>query len=146
MDKSLWAASCFLIVVGILFLIVGIVCQLYQNYKEPFEGKTTARVVDLQLRETENRRQPMLYKNCYYPVFEYYAGGKLYKVTHPEGSYPSAFHVNQEVPLCYNQKDPLEYKMAENSKIKILAQALYAVGVLGIAVGCVIFLIFARRG
>ena len=146
MDKSLWAASCFLIVAGILFLIGGIVCQLYQNYKEPFEGKTTARVVDLLLRETENRRQPMLYKNCYYPVLEYYARGKLYKVIHWEGSYPSTFHLNQEVSLFYNQADPLEYKIAENRKMKLLSQALYAVGVLGIAVGCIIFLIFARRG
>ena len=146
MDKSLWAASCFLIVAGMLFLIGGFACWLYQNYKEPFEGKTTARVVDLLLQEPKIRRQPMLYKNYYYPVLEYYAEGKLYKVTHPEGSYPSAFRANQEVPICYNQTDPLEYKIADNSKIKILAQALYVIGVLGIAVGCIIFLIFARRG
>ena len=45
--------------------------------------------------------------------FEYYAGGQLYKITHPKGSYPSAFRINQNVRLTYEKNDPSRYEIDE---------------------------------
>ena len=146
MDRSLWAASCFLILFGILLLAGGTGCQFYLNYKETLKGRATARVVELLLKEPEQRDTKLPYKNCYFPVLEYYAEGKLYKVVYPVGAYPSPFRVNQEIRLKYNKADPMEYKIIEKSTLNLAASALYGVGVVCIAAGCIIFVIFALRG
>lgn len=145
MDRGLWTASCFLIIFGILLLGAGLGCQFYVNYKEPLKGRAVAKVVELLLQEPEEKGN-WPYKNCYYPVFEYYAEGKLHKVVYPEGAYPSPFRINQEIKLKYAKEDPLEYRIMEKNTLKMTADALYASGVVCIAAGCIIFVIFALRG
>ncbi|MDD2958227.1 MAG: hypothetical protein PHR92_06825 [Lachnospiraceae bacterium] len=145
MNKSLWIASCCLIIIGLLFLLAGVILQYYQQYKEPLKGRTTGKVVELLLAEPK-KRTGAGYKNYYYPIFEYFAEGKLYKVRYPYGAYPSPFHINQEIKLCYNKEDPLEYQIAEINKWKLLSSALYGAGVISVMIGCIIFLIFAVRG
>lgn len=145
MDRGLWTASCFLIIFGIILLCSGLGCQFYINYKEPLKGRAVARVVELLLQEPEEKGI-WPYKNCYYPVFEYYAEGKLHKVVYPEGAYPSPFRINQEIKLKYEKSDPLQYKIMERNTLKTAADALYISGVVCIAAGCIIFVIFALRG
>ena len=146
MDKGLWTASCFLIILGILFLGTGSGFQFYLNSREVLRGRVTARVVELLLREPEKKDLKYPYKNCYYPVLEYYAEGRLYKAVHPEGAYPSPFHLNQEVRIKYNKEDPQEYEILEKNPLRLGAYVLYALGVLCIAAGCIIFVILALRG
>lgn len=146
MDRSLWTASCFLIIFGIILLGAGLGCQIYLNYKEPLKGRATAKVVELLLQEPERKDPGLPYKNQYYPVFEYYAEGKLHKVVYPLGAYPSPFKRNQEIKLKYDKSDPLNYKIMEKNTLQLAADALYAVGVVCIAAGCIIFVIFALRG
>lgn len=146
MDRSLWTASCFLIILGMLLLAGGLGCRFYLGQRDSMKGRTVAKVVELLLQEPAQRERPMYYKNCYYPVFEYYAEGKLYKVTYPHGSYPSAFRINQEVKLCYNKENPQEYEIQGTNTLKIVSDALYGAGVVCILTGCIIFVIFALRG
>lgn len=145
MDKNLWTASCFLIIFGIILFAGGIGCQFYLNYKETLKGRATARVVELLLQEPE-KKGIWPYKNCYYPVFEYYAEGKLHKVTYPEGAYPSSFKINQEIKLKYNKSDPLDYQIMEKNTLRMVADTIYVSGVICIAAGCIIFVIFSLRG
>lgn len=146
MDKGLWAASCFLVIFGMLLLAAGTVCRIYFNGREMWKGRTTARVVELLLQEPRQRDGRAPYKNCYYPVLEYYAEGRLYKVLYPKGAYPSPFHVNQELWVRYNQANPQEYKIEEKTPKRFAAGFLYWAGVSCVAAGCIIFVIFALRG
>lgn len=145
MDKSLWTASLFLIILGLVSLAGGVASKIYQEYREAGRARVTARVVDLILKESESADPRFAYKNCYYPVFEYYAGGKLYKITHPRGSYPSAFRINQEVKLTYDKEDPSNYEIAQSDLWGTLSVALYGVGVAFLCAAFLLFVIFARR-
>lgn len=145
MDKSLWTASLFLIITGLLSLAGSAACRFYQSYKEPGKERITARVVDLILREPKLGDGSRPYKNYYYPVFEYYAGGRLYKVVHPQGAYPSPYRINQEIKLCYRKDDPEEYEIAGNNTLLMAAGGLFAAGVICLFAGCIVFVMFALR-
>lgn len=145
MDKSLWTASLFLIITGLLFLAGAVVCRLYQSYKEPGKERVTARVVDLILREPKMGEASRPYKNYYYPVFEYYAEGRLYKVVHPQGSYPSPYRINQEIKLCYDKDDPEKYEIAGSDTLILAANGFSAAGAVCLFAGCIVFVLFALR-
>ena len=145
MDRSLWTASLFLVILGLLSLAGGVVSRIYQHYREAGRGRVTARVVDLVLKESDGADSRFSYKNCYYPGFEYYAGGKLYKIVHPKGSYPSAFHVNQAVKLTYDREDPANYEIARNNIWGTLSAALYGAGVACLCGAFLLFISFAQR-
>lgn len=146
MDRTLWTASLFLVVVGLVFLAAGTAIRLYLNYKDPGKERVTARVVDLVLQEPKNEKQVGRYKNCYYPVLEFYAEGKLYKIVHPEGSYPSAYRIHQELLLSYRKDDPEDYRIIKNTFQDILPELLSVLGVVCILAGCVVFALFAAGG
>lgn len=146
LNKGLWTASLLFLILGLLFLAVGIGCHLYENFKEPIKRRCTARVVALLLEEPKPGEQYRFYKNCYYPVLEYYAEGKLYKIRYPQGSYPSRFKLNQEVKIAYEKGQPEAFVMEKTSSLRLLAQWLYGVGVACLLAACIIFLIFAMRG
>ncbi len=146
MNKGLWTASLVLLVVGLIFLAMGIGCHLYENFKEPLKCRCTARVVELLLEEPKPGEQFLFYKNCYYPVIEYYAEGKLYKLRYPHGSYPSRFKLNQEIKITYKKGQPEEFLLEKQSPLRLLSQCLYGVGVAALLTACIIFLIFAMRG
>lgn len=145
MDRTLWTASLFLVILGLLFLAAAAFCRFYFNYKETRRGRVTARVVDLLLQEPERPEQARLYKNCYYPVLEFYANGKLYKIVHPEGSYPSAYRMHQELRLNYNKDDPEDYVIAKNTFRDVLPEIFSVLGVICIFAGCILFALFAAR-
>ena len=114
MDKTLWTASLFLVILGFLLLIAGALCRVYVNYKEPRRGRVTARVVDLLLQEPVSQDQIRIYKNCYYPVFEFYAEGKLYKITHPEGC---------PATLLYTKYDGFVNEFSKKKKLNFILSA-----------------------
>lgn len=146
MDKDLWLASCFLIGAGILLLTGGGCLRLIHNFKEPLKGQVKARVVELLLEDPGRKESASFFRNSYYPVFEFYVNGKLYRVRYPRGSYPSRFHVNQEISLNYDPSNPLDFCIAEKNLRQAGARLLYAAGVACVFAGFIIFVIFARRG
>lgn len=146
MNKGLWTASLIFLLLGLLFLAVGIGCHLYENLKAPLKRRCTARVVELLLEEPKPGEQFLFYKNCYYPVIEYYAEGKLYKLRYPHGSYPSRFKLNQEIRITYEKGRPEAFTMEKRSTLRLLSQCLYGVGVGFLLIACIIFLRFAMRG
>ena len=145
MNKGLWTASLFLLVIGLGCIVARLVLQMIFSERAQLKGHTTARVVDLQLREdpAAGNRQ---FRHCFYPVFEYYAGGRLYKQVYPVGSYPSRWKVNDEIRLDYDPEDPNIYELSTWSMQRILPPALSVFGVILVLTACVIFLRFATRG
>ncbi|MDO5346588.1 MAG: DUF3592 domain-containing protein [Lachnospiraceae bacterium] len=145
MDRTLWTASLFLVITGFLFLTAAAIGRVYFHYREPRKGRATARVVDLILREPENPEQARLYKNYYYPVLEFYADGKLYKIVHSEGSYPTVYHMHQELRLYYNKENPEDYVIVKNASWDILTEIFSVLGVICIFAACILFAMFAAR-
>ena len=76
-------------------------------------------------------------------MFEFYANGKLYKVTSPKGWMPSRYQIGDKVKLNYDPKDPSVYRLAEKGGRQYLPQFLEAAGVLMLTVGVVLFINFA---
>ena len=144
-NRGLWNVSLFLFIAGLAALGAGAVCQFLEQIREPDTEWGTARVVDLVLKENGEKSSLYPYKNCYYPVLEYYAQGKLYKVLHTEGAYPSAYHLNQELRICYNRNDPEQYELADISRMRAASIGCSVLGVAGLCVACIVFLLFAVR-
>lgn len=145
MDKGLWTASLLLIILGLILMAVGVGCRLWQSYQDPNRARVTAKVVDLILKEPEKGDASRSNKNFYYPVFEYFAEGRLYKITHPEGSYPSAYRLNQEVALFYDTKDPSHYEIAVIRMPELVAEICSLLGIISVLAGCIIFAFFSLQ-
>ena len=104
-NKGLWNVSLVLIVIGLLAFAAGIILQVIRREKEQAVRRVQARVVELVLDENTKGSAYGL-RNSYYPVFEYYADGKLIKVRHKEGAWPSRYKVNDRVSLLYDPEEP----------------------------------------
>ena len=147
MNNGLWTASILLIAAGILLLIGGTACQAVLSYRQKEKLSVRAKVVDLVLGPHRGAAgSGGLFANRWYPVFEYYAKGKLYKVTDPHGSWPSRYRVGQEISLDLERSDPSRYEISTDTAKKTAASVLYASGVVCLLAGCVIFVKFALRG
>ncbi len=142
MDKGLLTASILLIIAGIGLLAAGAIFQTVLVKRQEGKIRVRAKVVDLVLHPGGSGQ----FENYYYPVLEYYARGKLYKLEHPDGGYPSRYRIGQEIALDLDGEDPSVYEIAGDDREKRTASLLYAAGVVCLAAGCVIFVRFAQRG
>ena len=127
---------------GIIGLWAGVVISFYEKERRALKGRATGRIVDQIMKEGDG---PYRYK--YYPVVEYYAEGKLYKVTSLTGAYPSKWEIGQKIPLLYDQDDP--EKIMEDSRplfIRHLSAFFYGVGIIMLLAGIYTFIRFAVRG
>ena len=144
MERELWLTSCFLIVTGIGLLAGGVLSRWYTRRRSG-RRVTKARVIKLLLREDPSS-DVKVFRNCYYPVFEFYVNGKLHKETYPYGAYPSPFEVGQEVRISFDPEHPGEYEICERSAAGYLPEILSISGAVIFALGAVLFIRFASRG
>ena len=86
------------------------------------------------------------YQNCFYPVLEFYTGGKLYKIRYPEGSLPSRFTVGQKVRIDFDPENPADFVIADAGMHQYLPEIIAGAGILLFLLGILIFLRFAVRG
>ena len=145
MNKGLWNASLFFGLAGLILFLAGYLRSVYDIRRRRRKGKAKARVVALIPRENEISPQ-MGYRNLYYPVFEFYAGGKLYKIEYPSGSYPSRFRINQTVPILYDTEDPEDLIIDTEGIRYQIPQFLYAAGIALLLLSALLFARFALRG
>ena len=142
MNRGLWNASLALVILGIISLWAGVIISFYEKERRALKGKTTGRIVDLVMKEGEGP-----YRNKYYPVVEYYAEGKLYKVISLTGAYPSRWEIGQKIPLLYDPADP--EMIREDSRpvlIRHLSALFYGAGIIMLLAGIYTFIRFAVRG
>ncbi len=104
MNIIYWNASLVFVILGILLLVISYGLKFYLKQNEEFHGHTRAKVTDLVLRP--NPDQNSAYRDCYFPIIEYYAGGKLYRQEYEIGSWPSTFQINDEISIDYDIADP----------------------------------------
>ena len=130
----------WLIVLGLVMLVAGVILKAVDREKEIYEGHATARVGELVRRDGDGR-----YRSRYYPVLEYYAEGMLYKVVYPSGAYPARWEVGKELNILYEPADPEKYCIVENSVRLVLPQILQTAGIAFLLLGVVSFIRFASR-
>ena len=86
---------------GLLFLLIGIfLMKVFGRRRKTASMVTTARVVDVKCRRDSGG------STYYYPVFEYYAGGRMQRVVSTFGSSPCRYQTGEETELHYDPEKP----------------------------------------
>ncbi len=145
MNKALWNASLFLLATGMLLTAAGFILSQVYKRRETLKGHAAARVVELLLEKNPLAKTDD-YQNCFYPVLEFYTGGKLYKIRYPEGSLPSRFTVGQKVRIDFDPENPADFVIADAGMHQYLPEIIAGAGILLFLLGILIFLRFAVRG
>ena len=144
MNKAVWNAGLFLLAAGMLLAAAGFVLSLVYKRRETFKGHAVARIVELIL-DVNPLAKTDDYQNCFYPVFEFYTGGRLYKIRYPEGSLPSRFAVGQKVRIDFDPENPADFVIADTGMSQYLPEIIAGAGVLLFLLGILIFFRFAVR-
>ena len=80
---------------GLLFLLIGIfLMKVFGRRRKTASMVTTARVVDVKCRRDSGG------STYYYPVFEYYAGGRMQRVVSTFGSSPCRYQTGMPEGFC----------------------------------------------
>ncbi len=140
---GLWYGSLFCLILGTASLIIGYILRQIQNSRRVWSGHTTGKVVELVLRPGETPQGQ--FRDRYYPVIEFYARGKLYRVEGPQGSWPSIYTVNQEVLIDYDVNEPAAFQIGTKDIFSYLPTILYGVGTVLLLTSAVVFLKYALR-
>ena len=144
MNKASWNASLFLLAAGMLVTGAGLVLSLLYKRRETMKGHAVARVVELIL-DANPLAKTDEYQNCFYPVFEFYAGGRLYKIRYEIGSLPSMFSVGQRVRIDFDPEDPSDFVIAEPGMRQYIPEIVAGAGLCLFLLGILIFFRFAVR-
>lgn len=145
MNSFLWTFSWLFMIAGVLLIIAGLVSQAYQQDKERYKGRATATVVEIVADMPDDEGLARGIHDYYYPVFAYYAGGRLFKVRYPGGGNPCPYSMNQKVEIQYNTENPSLFKIQEKTQLNKLSNFLYRMGFLCCIGGGVLFVLFAMR-
>ena len=142
MNNGIWILSFVCLVAGLIMTAAGLILRSYKRSRQQLAGHTYGRVIDLKLRELPGTNKNNNFRNLYFPVFEFYANGKLYRENYPYGTYPSSFKVGDEVRIDYDPDDPHEYELRHNSIKDMLPSIIYTGGVALTCAGALFFIIF----
>lgn len=145
MYHEIWTVSCVLLVLGLLCAAVASVLKYYAEQKIRYSGRAEAKVVNIVTEPRSGNASLSEFRNRQAAVFEFYAGGKLIKVTDPADTYPCPYRMHQTVHICYNPENPTEFELMEKSRWKLAASVVNVLGITGILSGCGLFLLYASR-
>ena len=81
----------------------------------------------------------------YYPVFAYYAEGRLIRKQFSKGGNPCPFRKNEQVALYYKEGEPELFKLADPGPLKKVERLFYSAGAGMCLLGVVSYMGFAAR-
>lgn len=145
MSGMLGSASEVLFVIGILLTVAGAVYRVFRREKEPYKGRVTGTVVELVPGKPDSKGKAQGIHDYYYPVFVYYANGRLMKERCRKGSNPPAFRIGDKVSLKYDLDSPDHFIINHTGREDRLERILYIAGLAGIIAGGVCYLLFGLR-
>ncbi len=143
-DKGLFVFSFICLIGGIGAFAAGSILQDVRKEREVRKGHTTAKVVDLSVKESKAGSGGQFHHR-FYPVFQYYAEGHLYETIYPKGSYPSLWKKGQEVRIDYDLSDPTDYCLSSRDLNAFLPMILTGCGAALVLIGALLFIRFAMR-
>ena len=123
----------------------GVGMKYYGEHLEPLKGRAEARVVDVITVPRTGDASLSEFRNRQAAVFEFYAGGKLIKVTDPADTYPCPYQMHQKVNISYELSDPKDFRILEKNKWVNAGRVLYISGIIFLCLGCLCFLLHAER-
>ena len=123
----------------------GICLKYYGEQIEPLKGRAEARVVDIVTVPRTGEATLSEFRNRQAAVFEFYAGGKLIKVTDPADTYPCPYQMHQKVNISYEPSDPKDFRILEKNRWVNAGKVLYICGIFFLCFGCLCFLLHAAR-
>lgn len=145
MSNGVWTWSWVCMVFGVLLAIGGRIAASYRRSQEPYKGRAEATVVEIVADEPDEKGKEAGIHDYYYPVIAYYAKGRLIKKTYPEGGNPCPFTINQKFNIYYDEEQPEKCKIARTDQLKKVSRTLYIVGYGMLALGGMLFLLYAAR-
>lgn len=145
MNNSIGILADVLIVLGAISMLAGMLCKKYRRSQEHYRGRAEATVVEIVADEPDAKGKEMGIHDYYYPVFAYYAKGRLFRQRYLYGSNPCKFYMNQKVKIRYKNSDPSHFVLKEKNSMEQLSGLLHYAGLGLIAAGVIIFVLFANR-
>lgn len=145
MASEFWTASCILMVLGVALAAIGTLLKYYGEQQERYPGRAEARVVDIVTEPRTGDASLSEFRNRQVAVFEFYAGGKLIKVTDPADTYPCPYFLHQKVKICYDPVKPEHFQLIGKNSWRLSGRCVHLLGILDMAAGCILFLMHAAR-
>ncbi len=131
--------------VGIIFFMIGFFMKRSQKKKErECTAITTGIVVDMKRGHRHLSESGAVLH--YYPVFEYSAGGQIYRIDSRIGFAKPKLSVGQSVTIYYDAETPEKYYAQEYRFGKNLGSIFLGVGSGCFLVGAVVFLYCLKLG
>lgn len=134
-----------LIILGALCIFAGSLFRNYHSSHARYKGRAEATVVEIETDEPDARGRELGIHDYFYPVFAWYADGHLIRKRYPHGSNPCSFYLNQKIWIRYKPSDPSIFVLERKSSMEQRAKHLHYAGLLLIAAGVIIFILFANR-
>ncbi|WP_455617132.1 DUF3592 domain-containing protein [Eisenbergiella sp.] len=118
---------------GLLFLLLGLfLMKVFGRRRQTATMITTARVVDVECKRDSNG------STYYYPVFEYYAGGRMQQVVSTFGSSPCRYQTGEKTELHYDPEKPEKFWCERDTKMmKLLCGIFMGIGGIFLVLGIV---------
>ena len=91
------AAAEALMILGALCTLAGVLTRNLRHRKEPYKGRVMATVVEIVTGAPDRKGMEAGIHDYYYPVFAYYAEGRLIRKQFSKGGNPCPFRKNEQV-------------------------------------------------
>ncbi len=144
MSNELWIASIVLLILGIVVAAAGFVLRIYGRRDRPYAGYAEAEVVEI-VPAARDSSVHSAFQNRQAAVFQFYADGKLIKITDDLDSYPCPYALHQRVRISYDPDNPNHFEPLNEERTQYGGTALNLVGVFLMVLGCVCFFLYASR-
>lgn len=145
MNQMLGSIGEVMMILGGLMTAAGAVLRIYLREKDPYKGRVTATVVELVADIPDSLGQRRGIHDYFYPVFAYYANGRLMKERYRLGSNPPQFYQGQKVQLKYDLNAPYKFELVRAEPREKLERLLYFCGIGCILAGFACYLLFGMR-
>lgn len=142
---SWWIGSIILLTLGVIFAAAAAVLKAYSS-RDTRHGKITeARVVEIIAQPRTGEAALSEFRNRQAAVFEFYAEGRLYKVTDSTDEYPCPYYMNQRLKICYHPAEPEKFSVVQENRWSRIAFGMSYLSIVCILLGCLFFLMHASR-
>ena len=134
-----------LILLGVVFIFAGFLFKRYRSIHAKYQGRAEAKVVEIVTGHPDEKGKESGVHDYFYPVFAFYADGRLIRKRYRYGSNPCRFALNQTVTVRYKPSNPSIFIIERENYLERRARILYNIGIMMVLIGAVIFLVFANR-
>lgn len=143
MNGSMWNVSFVCFILAAAAAAASAVFRQWSRKNERYHSHAEGRVVSIETTQAADNRSE--FHDRQFAVIEFIADGKLVKVKSPGMYYPCPYYVGQKFCLCYDREHPENFEILTEKKWRICAALAYAIAIILIIFGGLLFLMSASR-